>query len=1147
MHNRFFLIGSQHFGVQPIQESDPYTGNVPDEIIRDLILAAFKEHYQSPITILSYLCDAIKSVLQEQYYYSGPKSAGCNTADANQWAQYLEKIRISYNDCFSFSYPYTDKLGACALIHSSIAPSNMSAAELKIVFKNNKGLLFFENQLFYWDAQTQAIPLYEFSETDEEVILAYKNRFLEMTRDEIQALSKSQLNALRTDLGLDCLFGTLTDLNWPKIKYLLLNRLLHEEYLSESLHYSEKAMLQLLEEEPSSMEAFQYILADGYIPNLHYFSLFMELFEHLNSQNKALLVQQYIRTQTPDQKYFLFVKLGHILKDVSVFSTILEIYYYHHDFNPSTIEVTIKKLPKAEQLDAILFLHKITQHNALFLDVFEEFLRNYPERKIQSFLKKAMTNQALIIPVFSLLNCFEVNQKLEYLEFIHTYSSQLNPHQLTTIFLKPFVTIVLESTPPIQEILLSHINPQNYNLLMSLLQYETKNVTLINQVMKLIPTFHSFSLIAIFILQNNLNKNSILHYLALLNSDLFLSILKLLNERKDISKDNLYSLLMLNNWREQDTIYPIVASDDHEKQLNLLKIFKSFPQHLQQKALQRWIQQKKLLSKKMDFLSDLANLFDINMLIELLIAMDKTPAGHLGFIKYAFHILSFLESDQQTELSLFIYDSFAQSTQIPESHHYLIPFIEFLRGLTPSHQTQILIHTDPSQNNNLLMKMISFSDDKANLTHELLSMIATLDQKDISRILTTQNKRNKNNALHYVLQNKTTSLLTYIKLIQKLPEADIIQIINQPNLKDELVIEGFAASNDVSVVFEITNIISTFSANSRSIYFLIWIKTLLNFKSIENVAEILIQINDYHLIANLLFTQHSGPIITNLLLCSSLMPLTMTALESLLPANRELTLIMLDPKVWLAALLRYNRVDLALNLVTTSSIEEIPLDQKNTLLYKAIINNKSQCALKLVNLGADPNYSLTISSNKMLWLAIENNLIEVVESMLKKPLTSYTLHSAILLMLNSDKDSYYSSLRGILQKPTTTGLNNLPLDKNCNYALHLALLKNSPDDILVLLCQRGTDFTKLNKAGKSPLSIAIELKQWNKLKLMLEHSSIVFNKKQIKEINLCLTRSGSALTYPLNSSPVSHSFNLGLFKYFKPNRSSRTGFEAKLS
>lgn len=148
IYNRFYLIASLYYGVQPIQKKDPYTGPISDRIINNQLNEAFKKYYCSPLHLIIQLKQSIQNVLEEKWYYTGRKEEGCNIADTNKWVEYLEKLGIANDSCLFMNYPYTDEEGQALVLHTSFSPLSKNSQELKAFFNEQNGLIFFEKYSF---------------------------------------------------------------------------------------------------------------------------------------------------------------------------------------------------------------------------------------------------------------------------------------------------------------------------------------------------------------------------------------------------------------------------------------------------------------------------------------------------------------------------------------------------------------------------------------------------------------------------------------------------------------------------------------------------------------------------------------------------------------------------------------------------------------------------------------------------------------------------------------------------------------------------------------------------------------------------------------------------------------------------------------
>jgi ankyrin repeat protein len=199
------------------------------------------------------------------------------------------------------------------------------------------------------------------------------------------------------------------------------------------------------------------------------------------------------------------------------------------------------------------------------------------------------------------------------------------------------------------------------------------------------------------------------------------------------------------------------------------------------------------------------------------------------------------------------------------------------------------------------------------------------------------------------------------------------------------------------------------------------------------------------------------------------------------------------------ALIAQNRPDLALDLLLKIQ-KELPIELKNQLLEQAILNNYPQCAIKLLDLEANPNLISSTNNMSLFSLAIEHRLPDVVIRMLHMRLQQDFVEEAILYMLHTHVT--VNLIPQILQNIPSINLNRCKVPATNNSSLHEAVLKRVPSDVMELLCKRGADITVLNQEGKSPLVLAIDSHQFDQVRVMLKHSKI--SRKQAQAMKALL-------------------------------------------
>jgi ankyrin repeat protein len=198
------------------------------------------------------------------------------------------------------------------------------------------------------------------------------------------------------------------------------------------------------------------------------------------------------------------------------------------------------------------------------------------------------------------------------------------------------------------------------------------------------------------------------------------------------------------------------------------------------------------------------------------------------------------------------------------------------------------------------------------------------------------------------------------------------------------------------------------------------------------------------------------------------------------------------------ALLARNQTTLALALLKQNNSIEL-LDTKNHLLFKALINHDSPCALELLNLQADPHHVQRPETEiSLLWLAIEQDMDAVVTQMLGMRLKQEFLEKTILFLLNSNIK--LDLIAPLLNKGTTLNLNAKCVPNTLNSSLHEAIIHNASHEVIALLCKKGANITSLNRDNKSPLDLALELEHFDLVRTMLKNTSVTFTKEQAQQV-----------------------------------------------
>lgn len=167
-------------------------------------------------------------------------------------------------------------------------------------------------------------------------------------------------------------------------------------------------------------------------------------------------------------------------------------------------------------------------------------------------------------------------------------------------------------------------------------------------------------------------------------------------------------------------------------------------------------------------------------------------------------------------------------------------------------------------------------------------------------------------------------------------------------------------------------------------------------------------------------------------------------------------------------------------------------DTKNLLLTKSLMQGEEKFALLLINSGAD----VSQNNNCPLWLSIKSNLNDVTNAILNKGIKKNQAEFAFYLCAE-DKEDRVETMELVSKKakihPDTY------FDRDGNTALHKAASGQKLATIKFLI-KKGANIYKINHAGESPLTIALNSNNFQAALLMIEEYQGDFTVDQVKEV-----------------------------------------------
>lgn len=1146
IHNRFFLIASQHFGVQRIQETDPFLGNIPDTVIWEQISNALMTEYHSPVHLLSQLKDLLKSILEEHYFYLGRQNQGCHLPDTKKWADFL---KMDYESCMLFHYPYTDNKGQAVLVHSSVSPLNQSFNELKAMLNHQNGLILFENTLFYTNFSAQeahCIALfYEFSEEDDEEVLEIKNLFLTLPLDLdpnlLSLKSTFQLDKIRTQIGMQGMFATVVDLNWTQIINRFMNRLLEEEFLKPNLTAGEQFLFDLFNEQSPlrDMSNFNYLISEGFLRNINDFLLFLELCQHINSEKKAQCIQFFLDAAEDNQAYSFLLKLiGFTAKDTYI-SSLLQIHLNRYSEHPQKILAEINKVSGEQRLSFILELHDLAKKQPFFYPFFTQTMRIFfNPQETQSFkiLINSLTSGYRVNSALTLLEYLEEDNKLYYLKYIQDYSNELTEEQFKNYYLESFIHALIRSTPAIQEKIFTRHTHYRNNIVISLFLYQPKTFHLIEPTLNIISNFKNTELRTVFTEVTSTGAD-IFEYL-LTQSPQYLSILlKNFHSNPQLSKVELGNFLLLKR-QTGETILEFFASlSDPDIHKELFYILSELPSPLRVACLQ----------------------------VSPPFPHEVSEDEFINFLHLFTTTLEAIEQPFEKALFLKDFNQCIPAFKEEDKKEYLNRAMQGLACIQNEFQ-ELIINKVDKEGNNLLTNIIY---NKPELLEQLLSIIRNCPNLDLFTLFSTQNNLTKNNALLEADNHESSRyfILPMIQLIKTLPYAAQTQILTQKDGKDKCLLEYTALSKDLNLLIEITSILCHPQFHELLVA---WLSYLSTYRPIHFYAEVrcilfdcmeasLPELKDHppvHTVRNLVSKRRIKNATTPPLyeVCNTFelmneawhekMPLALknSLFHQAIVSKSQFHINQLisygaeeqyfyptqSESSVLTVALKYEQVDvikfllkafphklneLELENATRLLIqldqqemmlfildtfkEKAPSACKNHLLNQAITNKNEEFSQRILRLGADANYNPTHDTN-LLSLAIKNNLNSIAEQLLEMKLTPSNLELTLLNLSTYLSDNQPIYINKILQKYPHLNLNNRFHPDTGNSILHQVILNQFPLDLISLFCKAGADAHTENNIGVTALELALESQQFKAAQIMLAESSLLLSEKSLQ-------------------------------------------------
>lgn len=1107
VHNRFYLIASQLFGVQKIQETDPFTGPLSDEFISEQLLKAFEDHYNSPLDIVARLQETLRVILEEQFYYTGKKIKGCNLGDANRWQSYLEKIFTgSYENYFTFIYPYSNELNEAVLMHFSDCPMEKTREELKELLNTQEGLIYFNNTLFYTHFSAQNAPLlsifYEFSDDEEDNdLLAIKSQCLQLPQDVFcpkrNILNNTQLELIRTHTGNCGLGGLIVDLDWVKINSRLLGQLVNEQFLIAPLFPSESNLKTLIQESASSLslEALCQLTNELLLGNVYDFILFIEQFNNLKTDSKITCLQWFIENVPLSEESslaYLFTKVAS---------------YENSDLNQNAfkcykekVSTTIKNQLLSEAIesknqDLCKELLRIgadpnynkphSTNNALFLAINNE-LDAVADQMLEMKLEDS-TIELTVLRLGSLLEGFHCN----YLKRILQQFPEIDLNNWTLFPSNNSVlhTAILTEKPTEILALLCRMGASIINLNAAGkspldLAINTGKPELIQLLIQEYPLFDEESyLITVCTKLSDCNKLDLMKqfleryeeelatsiknqllYDAILNKDQFLckELLALganPNYKETNNDINLFRLALIN---DLDEVIPIIlempleegtlasvvwylAQNTESVKLDILRL-------VLQKNPQLNLNQWHHIEKKSFTLHEAV--------------ITKKPLEFIALLCRAGAYILQVNAEEDAPLDIAIEALDFDIVKVLFEEHQpnlLKPNLMYLCDSVIEHQRFDLVE--------LLLKRYSETTCLA-VKNDLLCEAIEQGNEDLCRQLLIMGANpnyltslNKKDPLWLAITHGLSSIVEILlgmKLETITLQSTVLSLCTQSEVSYIEYLRRILKENpDLNL-----NYMNHYGSGNYTLH-----EAILHRQPDDiliTMCRMGVKLNNYN---------RQGKSALDLLLENSQFELAGILLE-----NHKI-LVKEEDLITVCKVIACKQPAL-IKLALKSYDENMTLSIKNQLMGYGLIAHRPELCQEMISLGINNNYIMPNTNNSLFWLAIIHKH-PIAQLMLDNGLEPATLKTG-LLYLAAYKESHcdvYFQL--ILQKYADLNLNDWRYDFNWNYTLHEAVANNKAPEILELLCRRGADFTLLNKANKSALDLALEAEQFDVLKVLL--------------------------------------------------------------
>lgn len=197
-------------------------------------------------------------------------------------------------------------------------------------------------------------------------------------------------------------------------------------------------------------------------------------------------------------------------------------------------------------------------------------------------------------------------------------------------------------------------------------------------------------------------------------------------------------------------------------------------------------------------------------------------------------------------------------------------------------------------------------------------------------------------------------------------------------------------------------------------------------------------------------------------------------------------------------LIKYKQNDIALNLLKHHK-QHFPATISQCL-FDAVVSNNRSYASQLVSCNPIPIYSSLTKAHNILYLAITQDMNEVVEYCLKKHLDQNTLEFVITSLLQEKRNIHDHYIKTILEQHTVIHLKKWHDTTTRNYALHWAILNKKPKEILSILCLAEADISLVNKEDKTPLDLALESGQFDTAYTLVTQHIPNLNEEKLRDI-----------------------------------------------